>query len=417
MGVAPNVDLASQARMTALGPDPYFRSRTCPARRRRTRFVGDGRGPSRVITAASDPRIWDSLGYYGRAAFDRLEVQRKGLPRPDSHIGNCQIGPTKQRVGRVITAPALMSLEAARAEVLGLIYEYRWRMHVEPRLKSGVPGMTSIDLGQVARLDLDAALVLTAEYHRNCTQSNYRPWVDDGAWAPETIDLLEQLGFYDFMQARGRSATPRDRQMERRFVRFVSGRKVLGEKADHLIDALKAVGGETPAREAVYAALVEAIMNVTNHAYRDRPPEVFNPTEQWWAAGAYDPESQRLEFVVYDQGVGIPVRLPLEISLFDKVRAFLRGTGESDIIAAGIEFGQTSTELPERGNGLWMICRLAEELDGSSVRILSGRGDLTFISGRGVAKKQDHANPFCGTLIKWTLQLPTDRVLKAGETT
>ena len=390
------------------------RSRTCRGVRRRHFFRrSSSDGPAYKLNGA-DSRLWDRVDPGSRDAIVRLETEREGLPLPNCRKGMLKTDARRERVGLIITAPPTMSLDAARDHFLGLLYEYRYRIHVGPRLDPTAKGFSSLNLGDVERLDLDAALVLTAEYHRNCMVRGYKPYVDDQDWKPEVVRLLEDLGFYDFVGARGRTGCAQAPSSAKRFVKFISGKRVQGEQADSLIEALRVVAGVAPAREAIYAALVEAIMNVTSHAYKDRPPAVYPVREHWWAAGAYDPTQQTLEFVVYDQGVGIPARLPRSGDLFTRIWTFVKGEGDSALIDGAIEYGRTSTNLEERGNGLWMICRLAEELDGSSVRILSGRGDVTYFSRQGSVRK-DHANPFCGTLIKWTLKLPPEPTSAVGE--
>lgn len=94
---------------------------------------------------------------------------------------------------------------------------------------------------------------------------------------------------------------------------------------------------------------------------------------------------------------------------------------DADLIRGGIRFGRSrfrasqrggaapSKGRPEpgsgRGNGLWAICDMIEQLKGSHVRIVSGQGEVIYPGGRAV-QKLDYANPFCGTLIEWNLKLP-----------
>ena len=192
-------------------------------------------------------------------------------------------------------------------------------------------------------------------------------------------------------------------------VPFKAYDQVDGEYLDPLIEELKGIAGRAPKRIATYNALLEATKNVRNHAY---PEDLFEARPDpsvglWWAAGAYFRDADVLEFAVYDQGVGIASTLERK-SFFEAVLTFCPPERtDADVIAGAIEMGRTSTGKLERGNGLWTICRLVEELPGSHVRLISGKGDVVYATGAKITKKR-HANPFCGTLIHWTLALPKE---------
>lgn len=302
----------------------------------------------------------------------------------------------------------MFSFKENHDEVLGFIYGFQW--HVSGPTNWNSKRLFAADLKNVAALGLDAALVLTAEYNRSCLKNpTFRPSIDDSEWAPETCCLLDGLGFYRFVDAKWRSGGGFDDvETPLRFVPFISGKQVVGEQVNDLIERLKTAAGTTPKRIATYGALVEAMKNVHNHAYPlNAPPQVMPMYRMWWAAGAYDPEDRTLQFAMYDQGVGIPATLPKQ-GFFEAIRKRCPPEfNDADVIAGGIEYGRTSTELHERGNGLWTICKLVEELEGSSVRILSGRGEVTY-SSHGDVKKKLHGKAFCGTLVEWSLILPLE---------
>lgn len=305
-------------------------------------------------------------------------------------------------------APANFSVAANRDEVLGFLYAYRAAMFIAPPL-GRKHRLITIDLRNVNLMTLDAALVVTAEFHRAILGKDGPRGltIDDAAWPPHIRGLLEMLGFYDLVEAEGRTAPSEPVELKLKFVQFVHEQVANGEFAEGLIEKLRAVGGETPDREAVYAALVEAILNVTHHAYPEPDPVVIKRQRKWWAAGAYDENRQVLEFVVYDQGVGIPATLPRRRFFESILLMSAPERTDADLIEGGIEFGRSRTEQPERGNGLWTICSLVKDLEGSYVRIHSGRGEVTY-DHAGKTRKKVYSNSFCGTLIQWTLRLPSD---------
>lgn len=314
----------------------------------------------------------------------------------------------------VIHAPETFSIEGAHRDTfLGTLYAQRWETYVAPTLEKHGRHTIMLDLADVKTLTLDAALVVTAEYWRNLRRRNIRPHINDSGWSPNVRALLHQLGFYKFVDASGWDNSQELESLDLQFVPFQTGRRVDGTFANQIINALEAAAGRAPKRQIVYGGLVEAMMNVHNHAYKIHRDEVFRREPNWWLAGAYDAGTQTLEFVAYDQGSGIPASIPRDPTYFGLIRRLIKGPEEADLIEAAIELGRSSTDRPERGNGMWTICRVAEELDGSTVRILSGRGEVVYSPGSGLTKK-DHRNPFCGTLIQWKLQLPSETTVSAG---
>jgi hypothetical protein len=144
--------------------------------------------------------------------------------------------------------------------------------------------------------------------------------------------------------------------------------------------------------------------------------------KRWWAAGSYDPAEEVLQFAVYDRGVGIATTLPRQPFYESILRLTAPERTEADIIAGGIRYGRTRHKAahraghptkPGRGNGLWTICRIVEDLEGSFVRITSGKGEVEF-HGRRDVRKKNHAEPLCGTLVEWILKLPPSHPLDAA---
>lgn len=397
------------------------------SRWRRTRFRR--RLHNKGLTASSPTTVEERIARSERRT--RLEGILSTLPRAKLVPGF--YGATGEKMpALILRAPEVMSIEANREGFLSLIYSYHLHMFGIARAeRRRTYRAFVIDLKDVKHLTLDAALVLTAEYHRRCLLSEYKPVIDDEAWSPEVRLLLQELGFYELVDAHGRTAESVysvDSPDRLRFVQFLSGERVEQSEARKLIDSLRAACGQEPEKEYIYAALVEAIKNVKHHAYlggdtADGIPSV----SKWWVAGAYDPEHRLLQFAVYDQGVGIPKTLPKR-PFFESVRRFCRPEfTDADVIAGGIRYSRTrfksrgrpgantddDDEQDGRGNGLWTICHFLKELDGSSVRIVSGRGEAISSGGRSVIRK-DYNNPFCGTLIQWNLKLPRPSVSEGG---
>ncbi len=338
---------------------------------------------------------------------------------PETKVEFRPFAPYGSEKAEFLMAPNHMSISLARDAFLSLIYSYRLKTY------GMAPGgqrrrRLVIDLRDVRRLGIDAALVLTAEYHRHLLfNPQFRPTIDDRDWPLRVRTLLRQLGFYSLVRAwRTTAIDPTPEESTLRFVRFHTGTLVEQAQAKELIESLKQAAGQEPEREYIYAALVEAIKNVKQHAYSSEDPTDLPSVGHWWVGGAYDPGSRVLQVVAYDQGVGIPATLERR-SWIDSIRKGSRlELNDADLIAGAIEYSRSRMqgladgadreavdEAEGRGNGLWAICHFIKELDGSSVRIVSGRGEV-IVSGEHRMVRQDYANPFCGTLIQWNLRMP-----------
>ena len=222
------------------------------------------------------------------------------------------------------------------------------------------------------------------------------------------------LAFYELVDPVTRSNRKIVQIPEQRFIQFQSDELVDPDTAAALLDAMRNAAGQDPETELAYVALIEGLGNAQEHAYpANRPPQVFPPVSRWWAAGSYDPAKHQLEFVVYDQGAGIPVTLPWQPFFPSVLRLCAPARTDADLIAAAIRYGHSRhvrakaklEKIKGRGNGLWTICALIPELKGSVVRIVSGHGEVT-VRGHKHITKTEHSTPFCGTLLHWTLKLP-----------
>lgn len=353
-------------------------------------------------------------------AFTRLSAQREKLPVPTIRSGILKAGGVA-RHALFIPAPKTLSIQEAREEFLGLITEYQWRMFVQPEWERGKFRTAVLDLSSVERLTLDAALVTTAEYDRIVRLNpNMRSVIDDRAWEPNVRSLFQELGLQQLVGAKIRTGEHVENGSGLTFMPFISGELVHQQLARQLLDGLEAIGGRAPERAYIYTALVEAIKNVKHHAYPDDTLDRAVPSiPRWWAAAAYDPSAETLQFVVYDQGIGIPSTLPRR-NIWKAVKEHCPAEfTDADVIVGGIAYGRSRFQtakksakdagpqgLPSgRGNGLWAICRFIPEQTESFVRILSGRGEVTY-RGHNAIDKSNHEHPFCGTLIQWNIKLP-----------
>lgn len=115
-----------------------------------------------------------------------------------------------------------------------------------------------------------------------------------------------------------------------------------------------------------------------------------------------------MQFVVFDQGVGIPETLPRS-SKWESVREYMEmipvvGSASNDnsfLIESAIEVSRTSLG-GGHGRGLKDVVEPVANLRGGRVRIFSGRGSYIRY-GDGKVEKDDKPLHIGGTLIEWTI--------------
>lgn len=348
---------------------------------------------------------------YARPALRKaIQERRDGLPRPVTGPKEIEL-PRGTITAIGLNAPELLSISGNREEFLGLIYEYHWRAFAETRQERGPHRGVQIDLAPVKRVTLDAALVLTAEFHRRVLLGNKKAFLNDQDWDPTVREQFQELGLFTLVNV-VRPHRPVSLGSPLSFVKFLSGQQLRKGVAKKLIGDLRALCGQEPEREYIYNALVEAIKNVRHHAYLFSNDGDIPAVHSWWAAGAYDAAAGVLQFAVYDQGAGIPATLPRRPFFQSILRLSSRERTDADLIAGALRYGRSRLRRDRvnegdsgRGNGLWSICEFIPRNSGSSVRIMSGRGEVVYDGGRA-PERVNYANPFCGTLIQWTLKLP-----------
>jgi hypothetical protein len=338
---------------------------------------------------------------------EEFRLRRSNLPTPKETTGYFEV-PKIRLKARKILAPPVFCLDRNYLEFLGYIYAVRWEFFKKRLGAARRKKMWVVDLQNVRQMSLDAALVLVAEYNRFILFSdNKNVHIDDKNWPRDIVAAFEELGFYELIDAKSRSQREAiaTASSSRKWVRFRSEEHSAGQRADELVRDLEKVAGSTPDRYLIYEALVEAINNCKGHAYPNQPLRLEPVVRRWWSAGAFDSEDNILHIVVYDQGVGIPKTLRKRTFWNAILKLCPLEYNDADVIAGAVEFGRSSVAATERGNGLSRMLELVKELPKSYMRVLSGRGKVTF-EASGKVNREILSNPFTGTLICWSLKLP-----------
>lgn len=264
------------------------------------------------------------------------------------------------------------------------------------------------DLSRIKDIDPATGLVLAAELDW-LRQRGAKFRSHDQTWHANVRSLFSDAGLFDLLNIERESASTKEPAgVERRMVKYITGSEPDGVRADHLRKACEEICGESfGPRVAVNSALCEAMTNSHHHAYPkrlahwpDRPPAT------WWASCAWTPSTSTMHMMLYDIGVGIPETLPKSKHWSEAFPIFRRldpeGT-DAGLIEAALELRRTSTHIEGRGRGLYEMADWIDKTRSGFLRIISGRGMVTYMPG-GKVRKEVLPVPFFGTLVEWEVQ-------------
>jgi hypothetical protein len=321
-----------------------------------------------------------------------------------------------------LQAPADFRLHANADEVLAFIYEFRRQVFVRDRFRSAGRKRAGLylDLDTIEEIDLEAALVLTAEIDRVRLVYNVKPFMDDANWQTGVRAILYGLGLYRVVDAaRYADAPPIDgietalAELGLAIVPFISCHEADPAKAQELRASLwRHCATSDEAQFAVYDGLVEAFSNAVQHAYRKDVQNDGLPTvRRWWAGGLVDKANGEMFLVVYDQGAGIPKTL-VRRPFWHRIAGRLHEHDDASVIEGALEYGRSGTastigldpDADGRGNGLWRMCEMTSLFPTADVRFTSLQGQVLYARG-GATERAALRTRFCGTMIRWRAQI------------
>ncbi|UYO51673.1 hypothetical protein [Rhodopseudomonas palustris] len=261
---------------------------------------------------------------------------------------------------------------------------------------------------RLTSLEPAATLLLTAEIYR-C--KNLRParngLLVNGNYPTDNSIILQlsEMGFYRLIDVPELDNVLRDDEADRPY--FVPFRTFKGVDPQFAATFCTLVShgafnlGELALGRMV-GALKEAMGNSEEHAYRG---ETGLPTMKgrWWVTGYIDPGSHEMMIVFFDQGVGIPKTLTID--LFDRVKALKSLSWEpSDghLVAAATELHRTSTGLGGRGKGFRDMKKFVDTCHDGELWVLSNRGSYAYIKNRD--QIVDRSSSIGGTIIQWRVR-------------
>ena len=265
-----------------------------------------------------------------------------------------------------------------------------------------------IDFTNIDYISPGCALVFTSELDRLRKirgKNNKLHVVDFNNWKEEIKYLLYDMGMFDLLNIQN---IPVDFGKDRKatdmiFLKFMSGNLVNPDDVLVFRDTLSNIIDVLPNKKKLKIALDEAMDNVLSHGY----PDEFikdNPLKQkmWWMSASVNRQTNTLNVMFFDQGIGIPKSLPkTRPNLLTKIL----GMSDSAKIREATYAGISQTNLKNRGNGLPQIIEYVTSLDKEAfVRILSDKGE--YIKGNSTSEKlNDKQYGINGTLIEWQVKL------------
>jgi len=262
------------------------------------------------------------------------------------------------------------------------------------------------------KIETSAALALTAEMFR-CRQigkfRDYNLLTGNYPKNPNAFEQLKMLGFFELLEIEDGSEAPEEQSDHSRFtLKFMTDGQVRSDKLGYFIDLfVKAIGSTIEIDEQtnryLYAAIVEAMKNAREHAYKLRP-EYQTAGHRWWLTADFNRATGEFSFILFDQGVGIPRTLtPTTWDSFEAMRKdFERSPSDSLLIEMATRPGRTSTDQQGRGKGFATMRKFVDACDDGELLIYSNRGHYKY--SRSDQDRREFDASLGGTLVEWRVR-------------
>ncbi len=338
----------------------------------------------------------------------------KAQIRKDIMSGKLIKIPAKFRRAIHFICPKSLSLDNNFKETLLFFRELKeLSNHILERQKyrKTTPIHYSIGLNDLRSISVRCAVIFAAEIDRlrriAGDKLQYGGHIKDDN---ETISLLRQMGVFELISGKENAQyKPKIAQGHRVAIPLISGTICEERKFIEFETAVKGIF-RTYDNQFVYCGMVEAMVNVTNHAYLNAYQLKYPcPDKRWWAAAVLDTDSSELKVIVFDQGHGIATTLPssgfmetIEViagKLLGRMTNYL-DSPEEVLVNAALKFSNTRTRKDERGKGFKDIQEPIKDVAGSRLRVTSGKAQVTLQSGCDTVSLPLDAH-IGGTLIEW----------------
>ncbi|MCS4231348.1 hypothetical protein EDF77_1940 [Stenotrophomonas maltophilia] len=338
------------------------------------------------------------------AAASRKSALRARL----ASIAPAQPHPDPKQSGRrvrVITPPLRLDLDENYEATIKLLRNIRFAT-------TQLRGEMIVDLKVLEDISPAAALLLVAECDRwrEKTKAQRLNAFEVWEWTPSVRRRLKEMGFFKVLNSRNIPDDPVELGADR-YVPFLTGHRNPGVPAAELRQSIEALGPNIADREALYEGLVEAMTNVTHHAYQSETRD-FGP-ERWWISASVNPDRHTMTVMVVDHGVGIAKTLPRSSTWESILKAVPLDMLKYDpyiVRAAFAKDGVNKSQTGEvhRGKGLRQNIKGYVECHNSrgKLRVITNKASYTYSrhNEREVEEAISVPVPFGGTFIEWTIE-------------
>jgi len=264
-----------------------------------------------------------------------------------------------------------------------------------------------LDFKPIRRVDLPGALVVAAELDRwNRLNRGKLRSIDVNEWDPGVRRLLREIGFFGLLDVSS-GAAEKPAPSDERYVKFMSGTEVDGKGFSLLREAELDPFIGVPNREQLFAAVTEAMTNVSHHAYHSK---IHNPAlKRWWLSASFNVATREIVILIYDQGRGIPKTV--RRNWRDYLRKIAPGSMSDDakLIREAHGLRRSASGQEHRGLGLERdVRKYIEKLNCRGIYCINSlKGQYTVETGADsrVGEIVNFRHSLNGTLIEWRVIL------------
>ncbi|SMN02538.1 putative; ORF located using Glimmer/Genemark [uncultured Candidatus Thioglobus sp.] len=306
----------------------------------------------------------------------------------------------------VVKLPETLNINTHRNELVKIIFDIR-------KMFKSNPSNFVLDHSTIKKVDIPALLVLASEIQRNTfyrsltlrSQAKYRPK------DPQINKMLECIGYWKHFGINTISNNNINSNFHLKITdgcmaNFAGYTKIRQFYATHIgISNLDII-------EKLDDAITESIANATEHAYTVekilRKRSSLQMPKHWWLCGFYDEESKILQFICYDQGVGLKAAVNYNdtIGIRRNIKD-LMSFSDSAVIKTLLKKDLTKYNKKDRGYGFKRFEELIDEYDTGKLEIYSQKGYCCVDknSGTKTISQKDFTGVIEGTLISWQLKI------------
>ncbi len=307
----------------------------------------------------------------------------------------------------LLSAPIHLSISSKKysSDTLKFISKIRGALDKGILMKTPV----KIDLSSIKEISIPSAIAIAAEFLISSRKSRFnhrnRKFIPHNVkkWHPRVYALMHHIGLFKILDLKNpkRKTSLPDHPV---IYPFRVGSRTDPENLSKLVDKVGSIM-KGNATHALYGAVIEAVANVTEHAY---PPEAHTPTSEaiWLSTACYDKIKGQVMIFVYDRGVGMPTTLRKRNWMQTTLARLGISTDAKDIdlLKAAFEPGRSRHNSPERGRGLGQMRQAIEETENAQLRIISGHAVATVLPD-GNFKECNLSEPVKGTMVIWRIPL------------